>query len=330
MLSVYPWQQRQWQRLQSSRQEGRLHHALLLTGAGGIGLDHFADCLSASLVCARPRADCFPCGGCKSCLLHRGGNHPDIRRLAPEAEGKQITVPVIRELIDFLSLKSQYGRYKMAIVSPADAMNRHAANTLLKTLEEPPPDSLLMLLSHRPGLLPVTIRSRCQRIHFQPVFDDETLAWLRQRLGAPRHAEQLLAMAGGAPLAALELHETDAIGQRDALLADLESLRRHEGDPITIAGRWNAMGPGRALRLLMQLIFTMAALKCGATPAFTPDPATDTRLHALANRLDLRVLVDGYELAFKNYSLSAGQISYNSQGLLEDFIIYWQQPENGG
>jgi DNA polymerase III subunit delta' len=330
MLKVYPWQKNQWQQLQLSRQGARFHHALLLTGPNGIGLGHFARCLSASLVCANPGADLSQCGECKSCVLHKAGNHPDIRLIEPEEEGKQITVPVIRGLIDFINLKSQYGRYKLTIINPAETMNRHAANTLLKTLEEPPPDSLLMLLSHRPSLLPVTIRSRCQRIYFQPVYDEETLAWLRRQPGISQNAEQLLSMANGAPLAAQDLHESNCIEQQNMLLEDLEALQRKEGDPIMIAGRWNAMGANRVLHRLMQLISNMARLKCGAIPPLLREPGVVTRLNGLANGLDLPALVNCYDIVFKNYSLSSGQISYNPQGLLEDFIIYWQLLRNGG
>jgi DNA polymerase-3 subunit delta' len=78
--------------------------------------------------------------------------------MEPEAEGKQIKVGQIRDLIEFITLKSHSGGYKIALIKPAEVMNRNAANTLLKTLEEPPPQSLLLLLSHRPALLPITIR----------------------------------------------------------------------------------------------------------------------------------------------------------------------------
>lgn len=324
MLNLFPWQTGQWQQFEHARGNNRLAHALLLSGPAGMGKNQFANLLSASLLCFSPVEHLFPCNQCKSCTLFNAGNHPDINYIRPEDEGKQIKVELIRELIGFINLKSQYERYKIAVIDPADAMNKSAANTLLKTLEEPPDLSILILVSHRPHLLPVTIRSRCQQIRFNPALDEETVAWLQATTGVTDNTESLLTMAGGAPLVAAEMVTGDDIGMQNDLLKDLESIQPGGNDPVRIAEKWNRAGAIRIFKWLMQLIYDMTRLKSNATTLRSYQADTSRRLQRLTNQLDLYKLSTCYELLLKNYALSMSQTSFNTQGLLEDFTIYWQ------
>ena len=324
MLNLFPWQAGQWQLYEQARGNNRLAHALLLSGPAGMGKNQFADLLAASLLCFSPVENYYPCKQCKSCSLFHAGNHPDISYIRPEEEGKQIKVDLIRELIGFINLKSQYERYKITVINPAEAMNRSAANTLLKTLEEPPALSMLILVSHRPDLLPVTIRSRCQQLRFNPAIDEETVAWLRTTGGIPENTETLLNMAGGAPLAAADMHEQGDIEMHDELLKDLELLQQGSDDPVRMAEKWNRTGAIRIFAWLMQLVYDMTRLKSSAPLVRLYQTDTSRRLHRLTNQLDLYKLSTCYELLLKNYALSTSQTSFNTQGLLEDFSIYWQ------
>ena len=328
MLNLLPWQQPQWQQFVQTRQNNRLPHALLLAGTYGIGLKEFADIMSISLFCRSPLENYLPCGQCRACELFVSGNHPDIYRIEPEEEGKQIKVEQIRELIGFINLKSQYEGYKVALITPADNMNRSAANTLLKTLEEPPEFSLLILLSHRPSLLPITIRSRCQQIWFNPVYDQTAIEWLEQKMQDATQADELLKMAGGAPVAALELMENGSIDKQKTIIDDLELLQKSEQDPIKVAEKWNAYGSNQVFSWLLLLFGDMLRIKSSAQPLRLYQVEVFTRLQRLTNRLDLYRLMLCHDLVLKNYSLGMGQISYNTQGLLEDIIIYWQNQTN--
>lgn len=302
-------------------------HALLLSGPPGMGINRFAQFTAAGLLCFSPSQESLPCGICKSCELLAAGNHPDLQTILPEEEGKQIKVDQIRELIDFINLKSQYERYKIAIITPADAMNRSAANTLLKTLEEPPAQSLLILISRRPNLLPVTIRSRCQQIHFNPALDDTATAWLRAQINGHdrERAAQLLALAAGAPLAALALLENNNIEKQIQLAADLESLRQRKNDPVSIAEQWNKAGAVRIFQWLLQMVGDMVRLKSSGGHVRFCQGEVYPYLQRLANQLDLYELMQCHDLLLKSYGLCLGQVSYNTRGLLEDFIICWQQ-----
>ena len=207
-------------------------------------------------------------------------------------------------------------------------MNRSAANSLLKTLEEPPEQSLLILLSHRPDLLPITIRSRCQKIRFNPAFDEETVRWVKQHLTPDMVAEEnvkhLLTQAGGAPLAIEAMLESNFLEYQRKLLEDLFALRGRQEDPIKVAERWKSYEPSQVFLWLSQLFADMVRIKLLVQPVRISDRKIIGRLQELIKQLELRELSGFYHLLLENYSLSTGAISYNAQGLLEDVIIFWQ------
>ncbi|MCK5431249.1 MAG: DNA polymerase III subunit delta' [Gammaproteobacteria bacterium] len=327
-LKPLPWQIENWNSVQMAIRAERMTHAILFTGPVGIGLEHFAKCLTAGLLCENSEDNLQACGDCRSCHLIRGGSHPDLFPIEPEESGKQIRVDEVRKLIDFIHLKSQYGRYKISVITPADAMNRSAANSLLKTLEEPPEQSLLILLSHRPDLLPITIRSRCQKIRFNPAFDEETASWVKQHVSPEliqdENIKHLLTQAGGAPLAIEAMLESNILETRRKLLEDLFALRGTQEDPIKVAERWKTYEPSQVFLWLLQLFADMVRIKLLVQPVRISDRKIIGRLQELIKQLELRELSGFYHLLLENYSLSTGAISYNAQGLLEDVIIFWQ------
>ena len=328
MLELFPWQTSQWQLLNTAISQNKLHHALLLTGPDGIGLGNFANLLAARLLCHQPGAE-FMCGNCKSCILLNAGNHPDLMLLEPEEEGKQIRVELVRDLISFMQQTNQYGRKKIAVIDPAENMNRSSANSLLKTLEEPPPDTLIILISHQPGRLPVTIRSRCQRLIFPPSHTVSTLSWLDQAAtDRESNMEELLEIAQGAPLKALQLQEQEPVGKQQTLLQDLIDIRRTNTNVVKIAERWQGYGTRDVLRWLMSFFQQMTRLKL--TPARPPDKETGNLpyLQELANALDLAELVSCYDEAIQHYQSLMGPFNLNEQSILEDMIIYWQSSTN--
>jgi DNA polymerase-3 subunit delta' len=322
MLNPYPWQENQWQQLKAAYVQGRLPHALLLTGPDGTGLEQFAYSLAACLLCKDAEGGEMACGLCSSCLLFQAGNHPDLADIQPEDKGKQIKVDAIRELVDYIHLKSHYAKYKLAIINPADAMNRSAANSLLKTLEEPPPESLLILVCAQPALLPVTIRSRCQRLDFPAVHTEKALEWLQSRLTEHKDkAGELLEIAHGAPIKALSLPGSDELEQQKIILEDLESLRLRQSDPVKIATKWLGQDASEVIKHLLNFFIIMCRLKLGAR---ANKSSLHRHLQRLINGLDLVQLIRCYDVLLRHYHALSGPISLNKQGLLEDFIISWQ------
>lgn len=221
-LQYLPWQEAARARLSGALVGGRMPHALLLHGAEGLGKERFAATLAAALLCGRPRPDLTPCGECADCQLSRAASHPDLHWLRRPEDRKSIGVDAVRDACEQLGMTSMRGGHRVAIVVPAELMTTSAQNAFLKTLEEPAPRTLLVLVTARPSRLAATLRSRCQRIEVPRPEEADGLAWLRGELGEepPR---DLLALAGGAPLRAVELapHFAALEEQMSGLLDDL-------------------------------------------------------------------------------------------------------------
>jgi DNA polymerase-3 subunit delta' len=240
-----PWLAGARERVARAVAAARLPHALLLQGQPGLGKAALADWIARLALCEAPAAG--PCGACGSCRLHAAGTHPDLHRVGVGEDRKQIAVDDIRGLIAALVLRSHRGRRKVAIVDPADALNPSGANALLKTLEEPTPGALLVLTVARPERLPATIASRCQRLKIAAPEPAVALAWLAAQDAATDWAGPL-ALAGGAPLAALAL--AAAGGQElDREMAELPGLlARPDADVVGLAERCQQRLPAERLR----------------------------------------------------------------------------------
>lgn len=179
---------------------GRVPHALLFIGPEGVGKRMVAEAFFQYLNC--PSAGEDSCGLCPSCEKVTKGRHPDLHLLVPE--GERIKIQQIRELAHMLYLRPLEARWRGAIIEGAERMTKEAANAFLKTLEEPPPQTLIVLITSRPeGLLP-TISSRCQRIRFYPLSDEEVREVLEREGVSPGDIELLLRLAEGSPGKALE------------------------------------------------------------------------------------------------------------------------------
>jgi DNA polymerase-3 subunit delta' len=221
-LEYLPWHASARARLTGAIAGGRMPHALLLHGAEGLGKERFATTLAAGLLCTRPGPELMPCGGCADCSLSRAGSHPDLHWLRRPEDRKSIGVDAVRDACEQLGMTSLRGGYRVAVVAPADLMTPNAQNALLKTLEEPAPRTLLVLVTARPSRLAATLRSRCQRIEIPRPGADEAHDWLRKELGSDP-PPGLLGRAGGAPLRAAGLapHYLALESQMTALLTRL-------------------------------------------------------------------------------------------------------------
>jgi DNA polymerase-3 subunit delta' len=242
--SIYPWQEASWQQLQLLRQ--RLPHAILFHGAAGIGKSDFIERFAQGLLCEAVLPDGHACGQCSSCGWFSQQNHPDYRRVRPEAledepaaegeegEGeskktakstkapsKEIKIEQIRALADFMNISTHRQGLRVVVLYPAEALNMPASNALLKTLEEPPPGTVFLLASNSLDRLLPTILSRCRKFALPMPSHAEALAWLKAQGVAD--ADSWLREQGGAPLAAMAQAEA---GNRDDLEVLLQLLAR--------------------------------------------------------------------------------------------------------
>ena len=183
----FPEQQQVVQLLQRSLDRGRLGHAYLFTGGDADELEAMAQTLAKTLNCQQPlKSDSGnpldSCDRCSSCLRVGEMLHPDVHRVRPESKLRIITIDQMRDLMEQVHLKPTEAQFKVAIIVGADRLNVQAANAFLKTLEEPPPRSVLILLSTEPQRILETILSRCLRLNFAGEsglrFDEAQMGWL--------------------------------------------------------------------------------------------------------------------------------------------------------
>ncbi len=314
----YPWLQAIWERLQNARSAGRLPHALLFAGNRGMGKHGLVEALAHSLLCEAPDANGNPCGICRSCLLFLSGNHPDFSIIAPEEEGKAIRIDAIREFTAGESLTSHSGRYKVILIEPAEAMNRAAANSLLKTLEEPVASTLIILNAARPSDLPSTVRSRCQQINFPPPPAETALTWINERT-TTESAEILLQLANGAPLLALEYASQDILGQRQQMLEEFMAVIEEKLDPVATAGRWEKLDLATSLHWISGWTIDMLKLKAGSGSDHLINRDQHKRLQRISVRLELKRLYRFLDLVYTaNRQLDS---TLNKRLLLEELLL---------
>ncbi len=255
METILIWQREIWATLM--QKQNLRCHALLLKGRKGTGKLSFARLLAQSLLCIKPNTGHFACGQCASCHWFVCQTHPNFTMITPESMaetcntqikrinhsksdslashnkerpvnnkpaksrlGQQISIDQIRGLDDFVFLTGHQEGYKIVLIYPAEAMNNAAASALLKKLEEPPEQTLFILVAHQFQHVLPTIRSRCQQVTMPVPEAEEAVRWMMQRcfmppefgkpgesqkLQDPQHAHMLLALSGYSPLYALSL-----------------------------------------------------------------------------------------------------------------------------
>ncbi len=325
---MYTWQQKQWQHIM--QQQAKMPHALLLRGRAGTGKYDFALTISKAILCQHASELLQACGNCPSCAWFAEGTHPDFMLIGPEdadnaedeapkkktAKKSQISVAKIRKLIDDLSLSShQANGYRVIVISPADMLNGAAANALLKMLEEPPANTLFLLVASQPQRLLATITSRCQAIDMPLPSKTDALNWLASQ--QVNNAENVLDLAGGAPLLALQIADEGEVAfQLTKNLALGAKL-----DPFACAPLFLALGMERALETLQKWVFDLQCYQLAQALRYHAQQAN--ALQALAKSVNLRLL-----LSFQNKLLEAKKTAnhpLSNEAQLENILLQYTQ-----
>jgi DNA polymerase-3 subunit delta' len=279
---LFSWQLATWQQLLDMRQ--RMPHAILLYGAEGIGKSIFAEHLARSLLCETPAESGHACGTCLSCNWFLQYSHPDYRRVRPglldeeeaaadsadndvEAEkksakasktpSKEIVIDQVRALSDFMNMSTHRQGKRIVVLYPAEALNVPAANALLKSLEEPNPNTVFILVSHRVDRLLPTILSRCHKLALPMPGKEDALAWLATQ--NVKDAGLWLAQQGGAPLLALEMAQSDDAKDLDDFLRCL-SLPDIEVS-LKLADKMQKMDMPRTVSWLQRWLYDIFSFK---------------------------------------------------------------------
>lgn len=350
VAAFYPWQKQLWEKLYSSHLDNnQFAHALLLAGVAGTGKKALGFYLAKSLLCPSPQVN-FKTGlkeacqleSCRSCQLFSSGNHPDFNHITLPEDKKIIPVDSIRELIQWSVLSSQFGGRKVIIIEPAEAMNPNAANSLLKTLEEPVDNTHIILLTNKKQALLPTIRSRCQTIDIALPAQNEALHWLQLMMEiSPGNQQEtnpqlLLSLVSGAPLRALEMAQGTKLDVRNRVVNDLLAIINDAADPVKIAellfkqAKIKAKGTKPKLLInaydVIYWLDSMVSDIVRLTHNCSPDTITNIDLldglQHLADELHLKNLLQLSDLLNKAYYEIQGSININL--LYEKLLIDWK------
>ena len=260
-IKTIPWHEPLWQQTDRAWALDRLPHALMLEGPAGLGKLDFAWRV-AGLVMQLPEREPRIDPGVQT--------HPDLHFLGLEEDKKQIGVDRVRQLCQTLDMTSHGGGFKVTVISPAEALNVNAANSLLKTLEEPTPNTLLILVRSRLDTLPATIASRCQTMRFVIPETSLALEWLRS-CDADQDWERLLPLAGGAPFRAIALSEMGMVDLDRRFQADLLSLAAGKADPVAVAAEWKKHELADCLSWLNIFVTTLISSAANGVPGGSAD-----------------------------------------------------------
>ncbi|MDB5839951.1 MAG: polymerase subunit delta [Herminiimonas sp.] len=335
---IFPWQNGAWHRLQQMR--ARLPHAILIHGPEGIGKTAFAEWFAQSLLCESPLADGQACGQCSSCGWFVQYSHPDYRRVRPEvldeedgagsadgdppdeskktaksakAPSKEIKIDQIRALSDFMNISTHRQGRRVVLLHPAEALNTIAANSLLKTLEEPPPATVFLLVAHNIDRLLPTILSRCRQFSMALPSADEALRWLQaQGIADP---DVWLAQRGGAPLAALASAQTGSGELIDELLAHL--ARPSTEGALKTAERLQKAPLSELVALLQRWLYDIFSIKLSGRIRYYPRYRKE--LDALAKQSDMTGILRAIKSVNERQAISEHPLS--AKLFIEDMLL---------
>lgn len=316
IASYYPWQHTQAEYFSRLMTEDQLAHALLLTGPAGTGKHNFARTLSMAMVCQQAQAMAQPCGVCKHCLLMQAQTYPDFISL--HAEKNVISVDQVRELIAKLYLTRHFAALKVAVIEQADTLNTNAANALLKTLEEPPQYTHIILVTDAPMALPATIRSRCQQIQFNPPDEQQSIEWLQAQAGGIDW-QPLLRVAQGAPLKALEYHQTELLDQRISVMRSFLSVFEYDANPMQVAKTLESVPYAMVSLWIQSLTLDMLRIKAQENPQSIENPDFYRPLLALANKIPNALLIQLWDQLLEHKKIY--DVSLNYRMFLETILI---------
>ena len=300
----------EWQKRVAS---DRMPHAVLLLGPAGCGKRSTAVWMAGQFL-GLPGASPMPQYPLEI------PQHADMRWICPPEDKHTIGVEQIRVLISELHLTSYEGRGKVAVIESAHAMTASAANSLLKTLEEPSGATLLILIADRVGRLPATIFSRCQRISFNRPSTTDSLQWL-ERLDPGSAWPKALASAAGAPLGAIEAH--GRLAETDAMAKEFAEVAERRSAPLEVAARWAKYEPRFVLDwLCAQIQGCIYRVSGSASPAHSLQLS-----ESVLNRIDRRNLFCYLDIINRLREQAAG--SFNVQLTLESLLIDWAEGLSG-
>lgn len=244
---LYPWHQQSWERFRIARQSDHLAHALLISGQEHTGKSDFANRMVKSLLCETsqsakthntkqtPKIDA--CNQCRSCKTFEADSNPDYLHIKLLEDKQQISIDQIRAMNAFLNLSRSFNAYQVVLISDAERMNQNAANSLLKSLEEPAENSVIILVTSQLSAMLPTIKSRCQMMHLPMPDKQQSIDWLQSQTGKLSEFKEELEISHNRPLAALKVDD-EFIQKREMLLEDIVNVIQEKSAITEVAKKW--------------------------------------------------------------------------------------------
>ncbi len=302
----------------------RVAHAYLFEGINGCGRRTTALALVASLFCRQLVAG-EACGICPSCKKLVAGNHPDLHLLQPLPDKRDISIEQVRELQQMLALRPFEAPRKACLIEPAERMSTGAANSLLKTLEEPPGHGLLILLTNQADLLLPTVRSRCQHLRFAPLDTPDLTALLQQQGMDPAVAATVAPLAQGSLDEAYNLNGDEARAERQTVLEALHLARHQQAATLFDTSERLASGRDETLELfdiILSLLRDMLLLHTTPAVRLTNDFLAE-KLRVEGERFPPANLIEALELALETRRAVQGNV--NPKLALECFLLRYSR-----
>ena len=324
LIIPLPWQQQQWDFILTNARQNKLAHAILLTGAAGLGKVLFAQQIVQTLLCERGTELNKPCKQCRSCHLITADTHPDFYHLTPEEDGKNIKIDAVRNFIGRMQQTAQYDNYKVAIINPAEQLNTAAANALLKTLEEPAARTIIILITSQPNFLPATIRSRCQTLSFAAPKIDIVKPWLQTQIPNQTNIDQLLQLAENNPLTALRLVQNEEFLLVQQIIKNLIALTLGQTTPIQLATEWNKLAIQLLLNEMRNMLLDLIRLKSNLAENYLRATNYKNELVKIAHQVDIKKLYQCID-KINNAQLQFRATNLNQQLFLENLLYDWYE-----
>lgn len=323
MLNTYPWHNDSWDKFVTAKSKNHLPHALLISGIDGTGKLDFAKRIATALLCTSP-INHEACQNCRSCKTYQSGANPDFMNIELLEGKQQIAVDQIRQLSEFISYTRSFEAYRVILLNPVERMNTNAANSLLKSLEEPASNTVIILVASNLGRIIPTIKSRCQLLTLASPTKTQSLAWIKARAGSGKNnAETILEMANGQPLTAIKLNDED-IQKRAEFANNLLDICTQQKGVTEVAKIWEKHDPASLLNwqiTWLQNFIKNKFLKTDVTQISKDDlTQTLTKLNASLNQQAQWELYQQL-ISQKQYL----HTSVNTLMYIESMLLLWLQ-----
>jgi DNA polymerase III subunit delta' len=333
---VYPWLKTPWNKL-ALIPKTFFPHALIICGMNGIGKYDFSKILSQSLLCVNPKNEGLPCGSCSACVQYVAASNGDFLQLDVIEGKKSIGVDQIREMIHWINLTHQGKQKKILLIPQASQMTVQASNALLKTLEEPPANVVIILISEHIKSLLATIRSRCQIIALASPDKETIIQWMEEKqsdwkLAAAidnsllQNQQLLLSLAGNAPLKVKQLLTSDELNQRKMIVEQLIAIMSENKAPVLVSAQLSKLEMTQVLYWFQSILFDLIYIhfKLDIKQLINKDYSQQLKMISISlNSLLLFELIK--ELS--QYYQYQGN-SLNMQLLLDSYLIKWRNCSN--